>query len=124
MVQIPLLQTKLYISSPRPELVPRPRLIERLNAGLNRKLTLISAPAGYGKKTLVSEWVQALSRTDPSTAIAWVSLDVSDNDLTPFLTYCVAALQTIKASIWKGMLSGLQSPVVATARVYQGYPLC
>ena len=53
----PLLQTKLYIPRSRPELVPRPRLLERLDAGLHRKLTLVSAPAGFGKTTLVSEWV-------------------------------------------------------------------
>ncbi|MDY7075980.1 MAG: hypothetical protein SXV54_03550, partial [Chloroflexota bacterium] len=56
----PLLQTKLYIPPPRPELVPRLRLIERLNAGLHRNLTLVSAPAGFGKTTCVSEWVHAL----------------------------------------------------------------
>ncbi len=56
----PLLLTKLYIPPPRPELVPRPRLIERLNAGQHRKLTLISAPAGFGKTTLLSEWIAAL----------------------------------------------------------------
>ena len=84
---IPLLKTKLYIPPPRPELVSRPRLIERLNAalvlgdkyrGLDRKLTLISAPAGFGKTTLVSEWVQALGGTDPPIAIAWLSLDEGD----------------------------------------------
>ncbi len=53
----PILQTKLHIPPIRPELVSRPRLIERLKAGLNRKLTLISAPAGFGKTTLVSEWI-------------------------------------------------------------------
>ena len=57
----PLLTTKLYIPSVRPELVSRPRLIKRLNAGLHRKLTLISAPAGFGKTRLVSEWTH-LSR--------------------------------------------------------------
>jgi LuxR family maltose regulon positive regulatory protein len=54
----PLLTTKLYIPRVRPELVHRPHLIERLNVGLHRKLTLISAPAGFGKTTLVSEWGQ------------------------------------------------------------------
>ena len=53
----PILVTKLYVPPPRPGVVPRPRLIERLNEGLHRKLTLISAPAGFGKTTLVSEWV-------------------------------------------------------------------
>ena len=56
----PLLQTKLYIPSVRPNMVPRPRLIERLNAGMHRKLTLVSAPAGFGKTTVVAEWVAAL----------------------------------------------------------------
>ena len=61
----PLLLTKLYIPPPRPELVPRPRLIERLNAGLDRKLSIISAPAGYGKTTLLSEWISSLSSPLP-----------------------------------------------------------
>ena len=76
----PLLQTKLYIPPPRPELVPRPRLVERLNAGLHRKLTLVSAPAGFGKTTLVSEWVQATGSVSPPIAIAWLSLDESDDE--------------------------------------------
>ena len=56
-MSIPLLTTKLFIPPVRRELVPRPRLVERLNAGLQRKLILISAPAGFGKTTLLSEWV-------------------------------------------------------------------
>ncbi len=67
---VPLLTTKLYIPPVRPELVSRPRLIEQLNAGLHRKLTLISAPAGFGKTTLLSEWVAGCGR-----AVAWVSLE-------------------------------------------------
>jgi LuxR family maltose regulon positive regulatory protein len=105
----PFLQTKLYIPPPRPELVPRPRLIERLDAGIHRKLTLISAPAGFGKTTLISEWVQALGEAASNNAIAWLSLDESDNDLTRFLTYLVAAAQTIEANIGKGVLSALRS---------------
>jgi LuxR family maltose regulon positive regulatory protein len=102
--------------SPRPELVPRPRLIERLNAGLHRKLTCISAPAGFGKTTLVSEWAAALrSGGQRSARVAWLSLDESDNDLTRFLTYLIAALETIEPGVGKGALSaleasGLQSP--------------
>ena len=64
-----LLQTKLYIPPPRPELAPRPRLIERLNAGLHRKLTLLSAPAGFGKTALVSEWVSECGGAD--TLLFW-----------------------------------------------------
>jgi LuxR family maltose regulon positive regulatory protein len=100
-----LLTTKLYIPPTRLQLVPRPRLIERLNEGLHRKLTLISAPAGYGKTTLVSEWVAGCERP-----AAWLSLDDGDNDPIRFLTYLVAALQTITANIGKGVLGVLQSP--------------
>ena len=85
MQQDPLLKTKLHIPPTRRELVSRPRLIERLNEGLHRKLTLISAPAGFGKTTLLSEWVQAMGRSPspiaamsqetPPIAIGWLSLD-------------------------------------------------
>ena len=68
----------------------RPRLIEQLNAGLHHKLTLVSAPAGFSMTTLVSEWIYASKRP-----IAWLSLDKSDNDLTRFLSYFIAALKTI-----------------------------
>ena len=97
----PLLTTKLYILPVRPELVSRPRLIERLNAalvlddkyrGLHRKLTLISAPAGLGKTTLLSEWITGCGRP-----VAWVSLDKDDNAPTRFWAYCIAALQRVQA---------------------------
>src|SRR5512136_2897170 len=96
----PLLFTKLYIPPPRPNVVPRPHLMERLNAGLlaGRKLTLISAPAGFGKTTLVSEWI-----VDSKRPTAWLSLDEGDNNPTRFLTYFVAALQTIDEAIGKGV---------------------
>ncbi len=100
-----LLTTKLFIPPTRPELVSRPRLIKRLNAGLHRKLTLISAPAGFGKTMLVSEWVASCERP-----AAWLSLDEGDNDPTRFLTYLVATLQTIAANIGEGVLGVLQSP--------------
>ena len=88
----PILATKLYIPPPRPKAVRRPRLIERLNEGVSsgRRLTLVSAPAGFGKTTLVSEWVAGCG-----CPIAWLSLDEGDNDPTRFLAYLVAALQTI-----------------------------
>src|SRR4030065_2562341 len=103
----PILATKLYIPPPRPKIVPRPHLIERLNEGLSsgHKLTLISAPAGFGKTTLVSEWVARCDRP-----VAWLSQDEGDNNPTSFLTYLVAAFQTIAANIGKGVLAFLQSP--------------
>ncbi len=101
----PLLATKLYIPPARPSLVHRARLIERLNTGLHGKLTLISAPAGFGKTTLISEWLEGIARP-----AAWLSLDESDNDPTQFLTYLVAALQRINRDWEAAMLSLLQSP--------------
>ncbi len=101
----PILATKLYIPPPRPEVVPRPRLTERLNEGLHRKLTLISTPAGFGKTTLISEWLAGCERP-----VAWLSLDEGDNDPTRFLAYLVAALQTIAANIGEGVLGMLRSP--------------
>jgi len=103
----PILTTKLYHPSPRPKVVPRPRLNECLNEGLlaSRKLTLISAPAGFGKTTLISDWV-----TKGKRPVAWLSLDEGDNDLTRFLVYFIAALQTIKPAIGAGVLGTLQSP--------------
>ena len=92
-----LLSTKLFTPPVRKNLVPRPRLIERLNEGLEGKLTLISAPAGFGKTTLVSEWLAGCERP-----VAWLSLDEGDNDPARFLTYLVAALQTIAAKIGEG----------------------
>src|SRR5947207_135817 len=102
---MPILATKLYLPRLRPNVVSRPRLLERLNEGLHRKLTLIAAPAGFGKTTLVSEWVEGIERPT-----AWLSLDEGDNDPTRFLTYLVAALQTIAATLGEGVLGVLQSP--------------
>ena len=102
-----ILATKLYIPPPRPDLVPRQRIIDRLNEGLARggKLTLISAPAGFGKTTLVSEWIAGCEKP-----VAWLSLDEGDNDSARFLTYFIAALQTINANVGERVLSVLQSP--------------
>ena len=112
---VSILATKLFIPSTRPEIVPRPRLIEQLNEGLHRKLTIISAPAGYGKTALVSDWagnlqLDAENESNPLSRIAWLSLDENDNDPTRFLTYSIAALQTIETNIATGLLSALQSP--------------
>ncbi len=87
----PLLTTKFYVPPFRPEMVSRPRLVEQLNSGLHRKLTLISAPAGFGKSTLLSEWTGQSERP-----VAWLSLDEGDNDLARFLAYFVEAVRTIE----------------------------
>jgi LuxR family transcriptional regulator, maltose regulon positive regulatory protein len=101
----PILATKLYIPPPRPKVVLRSRLIERLNEGLQHKLTLISASAGFGKTTLVSEWVAGCERP-----AAWLSLDEGDNDPALFLAYFVSALQTIDVNIGNDLLGVLHTP--------------
>ena len=83
----------------------RPRLHDTLNAGLTRKLTLVSAPAGSGKTTLLSEWIR-----HKSILAAWLSLDDNDNDLGRFLTYIITALQTIEPEIGETALTMLQFP--------------
>lgn len=109
--------TKLYIPPRRASVVPRPRLTERLNTGLDRKLTVISAPAGFGKTTLVSEWnSNRRSQVSPPRPrkqvpeLAWLSLDASDNDPARFLTYLIAAMQTVVPNIGASVLPALQSP--------------
>lgn len=99
-----ILVTKLYVPPPPPKAVLRPRLMERMNEGLHRKLILISAPAGFGKTTLVSEWLAGCGQ-----AVAWLSLDEGDNDPVRFLTYLVASLQTIADDIGNGVLAAIQT---------------
>jgi LuxR family maltose regulon positive regulatory protein len=108
-VAIPLLKTKLYIPPVRPGLVSRPRLVERLDEGLRlgRRLTLISAPAGFGKTTLVSEWIAGRMQ---GTRIAWLSLDRGDDDPLRFLAYLVAAIQSIDSELGEGAWAMMQSP--------------
>ena len=89
-VSSPLLATKLHRSRASAALVPRPRLLEALTAGLTQRLTLISAPAGYGKTTLVTQWLDSLDR--PS---AWISLDEHDGELATFLSYLLAAVRSV-----------------------------
>jgi len=108
-----LLATKLYVPTPRAELVPRSRLIERLNASLRQcRLTLISAPAGFGKTTLVASWLSAPTRQGGKTEsrVAWLSLDENDNDPARFLTYLLAALQQIDVQIGQAALAMMQAP--------------
>ena len=102
-----LLTSKLSIPPLRPNLVPRPRLIQRISDGLQskRRLTLVSAPVGFGKTTLVVAW---LMQSDHPTA--WLSLDEADNDLLRFLAYLAAAFQQVDEEIGAPLLSALQSP--------------
>jgi LuxR family maltose regulon positive regulatory protein len=102
---ISLLRTKLYIPPIRSEVVSRPRLVERLDAVRHGRLTLLSAPAGFGKTTLLSEWAAQL----PDRA-AWLSLDKEDNDQARFWTYVVAALQTVHTGLGQDALQLLQAP--------------
>ena len=111
-----LLATKFFVPTNRPELVSRPRLIRQLNAGLHRKLTLVSAPAGFGKTTLVTEWLESLQgdgKEKNKNRTTWLSLDENDNDYVRFLTYFVTALKrvkTTKTTLGDEALSLLQSP--------------
>ena len=100
----PLLSTKLHIPQVRPELVPRPHLIERLNVGLHRKLGLVSAPAGFGKTTLLSEFAARCRQP-----VAWLSLDQGDNDPNRFWTHFFAALQTHWADMGQALLASVRS---------------
>ncbi len=100
-----ILATKLFIPPPRSTVVLRSRLIERLNEGLHLQLTLISAPVGYGKTTLVSDWLSTLKNQ-----VAWLSLDPLDDEPRRFWAYVVAALQTIQPEIGLAVLAMLQAP--------------
>jgi LuxR family transcriptional regulator, maltose regulon positive regulatory protein len=99
------IHTKL--SQPRlgSDLIPRPRLLERLNAGLGGKITLVCAPAGYGKTTLLAAWVETIDRP-----IAWLSLDEHDDELSSFVRSLTAALQNVFPDAFGAIASQLQSP--------------
>jgi LuxR family transcriptional regulator, maltose regulon positive regulatory protein len=101
-----ILATKLYIPPPRPGIVPRRRLLERMNAGpaMGSKLTLISAAAGFGKTTLVSEWIPDCGRP-----VAWLSLDDGDSDLVRFISCLIAAMQAIRAGFGEGVLAAFHA---------------
>ncbi len=105
----PLLETKLYLPRPRGGLVARPRLSQRLDRGAASKLMLVSAPAGFGKTTLLAEWLATgpAAPTD-ERAVAWLSLDEGDNNTGTFWTYFIAALRTVAPGIGAGALTLLQ----------------
>ena len=104
----PLLETKLYLPRWRTGLVSRPRLIERLDKGIERKLTLVSAPAGFGKSTVLAEWVAVTPASQRPAA--WVSLDQNDNDPALFWAYFITALQTVHSGVGESAPSLLRSP--------------
>ena len=100
----PLLTTKIYKPPARSGQVQRPRLIETLNEGVSRKLVLISAPAGFGKTTVMSIWAENIG-----SPVAWLSLDPADNDLTRFLLYVIAALQSKTPDVGQTAMALLHS---------------
>ena len=101
----PLLTTKLHVPRPRAQLVSRPQLTERLQEGIQGSLTIISAPAGFGKTTLLAQW-RAASRMP----VAWLSLETQDNEPMRFFSYLIAALQTLDPGIGTSALGLLQTP--------------
>lgn len=106
--ELPLLETKLYLPPWRTGMVPRPRLVARLRKRGEDRLTLISAPAGFGKTTLLAQWLAGM-RDDRNSA-AWVSLDAEDNDPTRFWSYTIAALQRTSPGLAAGAMARLHSP--------------
>ena len=101
----PLLSTKLHLPRPRAQLVPRSHLVERLQQGVAGALTLVSAPAGFGKTTLLAQW-----RASTRAPVAWLSLEPEDNEPTRFLTYLIAALQTLDPHLGAPALALLRLP--------------
>jgi LuxR family maltose regulon positive regulatory protein len=100
---LPLLATKLFVPRPRPDLVPRPRLLARLDAGLEMgRCSLLSAPAGAGKTSLLAAWLAQLDRP-----VAWLTLDERDQDAHQVLRYLLAALRTIAPACGRGALAWL-----------------
>ena len=112
----PLLQTKLYVPRPKSRLVSRPRLLEKLDNLRERKLALVCAPAGFGKTTLLSEWIQLQDQQQLPLQVAWLSLDSNDNDPARFLTYLVSALQKVDASFGEEVLPVLQAFQVSSIK--------
>jgi LuxR family transcriptional regulator, maltose regulon positive regulatory protein len=114
-----LLATKLHLPSARPGFVPRARLLQRLTDGLAGELTLVCAPAGFGKTALLADWARGNPRP-----VAWLSLDAGDNDPARFWRYVAAALNQVRAGIGEQLSVLLDPPpqsfeAVVTALVNQ-----
>ncbi len=104
---LPVLATKLHRPRLAAPLAPRPRLLARLTAGLDQRLLLLSAPAGYGKSTLVNQWLDTVD-----LPWSWVSLDEHDSDLATFLSYVLAALRSVYPDAGQAVETLLQAPVL------------
>jgi LuxR family maltose regulon positive regulatory protein len=115
MSSLPLLTTKLYVPPARLNLVARPRLTERMNAAMKSKLTLVVAPAGWGKTTLLSSWYAEISQSTRS--LAWVSLDEGDNDPMRFWMYVITALNRLHPGVGENSLALLQATPSAPIEV-------
>jgi LuxR family maltose regulon positive regulatory protein len=117
MVSTPVLATKLFPPARRSQLVARPILTERLDTTLDagHRLTLVSAPAGFGKTTLLSDWLTDLDQRQPDTRVGWLSLDDGDNDLTRFMAHLVAALQSAELEVDAAVLESLSTAPAADA---------
>ena len=110
----PILMTKLFLPTSRPNTVFRSLLIQRISEGIEQggKLTLVSAPAGYGKTTLITEWLKTINRE-----CAWVSMDAGDNDPKRFFTYLIASLQTIQEGFGQEVSNLIESPQLPSPEI-------
>ena len=103
-----LAATKLHVPALRPGLVPRHELVARLLAGGERRLTLVCAPAGWGKSTLLSEWQAAPEEARP---FSWLSLDPADRDPVRFWSYVIRALRTVRPGLGVSIMAAVRSSV-------------
>ena len=110
----PVLATKLFAPARRSQLIARPRLAEQLHTTLEpgHRLTLVSAPAGFGKTTGLSDWLTHLDQHQAHPQMGWLSVDDEDNDLTRFLTHLVAALRGVALGLDSNILESLHSTSV------------
>ncbi len=113
----PVLATKLFAPSRRPQLVPRPRLTAQLDATFEagHGLTLVSASAGFGKTTALSDWIAHLAERQPETRVGWLSLDVGDNDLMRLFSHVLAALRGVGLEVDPAVLESLHTASVPDA---------
>ncbi len=113
----PVLATKLFAPARRPQLVARPRLTGQLDTTLDagHRLTLVSAPAGFGKTTVLSDWLAHLAQRQPHTRVGWLSLDDADNDLTRLVTHVVASLNSVGLGVDTAVLESLHTASTSTA---------